>query len=458
MKIIILAGGAGTRLWPLSRTKFPKQFVKLRGMDKSILQMTIGRCLELAELKDIYIVTNDEYRFLISGQIEEMGLEAIHENILPEPMPKNTLPAIYNGVKHIRKSGDDIVAVFPSDHMISDEEGFCHSVKQGVELTDKYIVTFGIRATYPETGYGYIQPGRSEGSGFVVDSFKEKPEKQAAEEYVDKKYYWNAGMFMFRTDIFDEEVKRYSPEVYEAFRSDDPEQCFSSSPSISIDYGVMEHSRRVAVVPMENDWSDLGSFAAVYDAYEGFKDENGNVGGDNCILVDSHNSMVLGDGDKPIAMIGLDDVVVIDNVDATLICNLNQTQKVKKVVEALKEKGHKALDEHNTDIRPWGSYTILEDKPGYKVKRLSILPGRTLSKQKHQYRSERWTVVQGKALASLSDEQISMQAGDGLFIEAGQVHRLHNPGDDILEIIEVETGSYLEEDDIERLEDAYGRA
>lgn len=437
MKIIILAGGSGTRLWPLSRTRFPKQFVKLRGMDKSILQMTIGRCLKLADLQDIYIVTNGEYRFLIYSQIEEMGFTPIHENILPEPQPKNTLPAIYNGVKHIRGKGDDLVAVFPSDHMINDEDGFCYAVRRGMELAEEYIVTFGIVATSPETGYGYIQPGEQQGSGFVVRSFKEKPRLEVARQYLQQGYYWNAGMFMFRTDIFDEEVKTYSPEVYKAFLSDDPEECFGNSPSISIDYGVMEHSRRVAVVPMENDWSDLGSFAAIYEAYGDLKDGSGNVGDDNCIIVDSHNSMVMGDTDKPIALIGLDDVVVIDNVDATLVCSMGQTQKVKEVVAALKQKRHKALDVHNTDIRRWGCCTILEQRPGYTVKRLTIMPGKTLSEQGDRT-GRRWTVVQGGALASLAGQQITMRAGDGLFIEAGQAYRLHNPdADDVLEIIEV---------------------
>lgn len=459
MKIIILAGGAGTRLWPLSRTRFPKQFVKLKGMDKSILQMTISRCLRLAALQDIYIVTNGEYRFLIAGQMEEMGLEPMHDNILTEPLPKNTLPAIYNGVQHIGKDGDEIVAVFPSDHLINDEQAFCDTIRKGISLAQDYIVTFGIVATSPETGYGYIQPGESLGEGSRVRSFREKPQEELARQYVDDGYFWNAGMFMFRTDLFTEEVQRYSPEVFEAFRSASVEECFQKSPSISIDYGVMEHSQRVAVVPMRNDWSDLGSFAAVYDAYNGNRDQNGNVGDENSIIIDCHNSLIMGDnGDKPIAMIGLEDVVVIDNVDATLICKRDQSQRVKEVVSTLKQRKHKSIDAHNTDIRPWGSYTILEDRPGYKVKRITVLPGKTLSKQRHQHRNERWTVVQGEAIAILDNKELHMQAGDGLFIEAGHIHRLHNPGSQLLEIIEVMQGEYLGEDDIERIEDVYGRA
>lgn len=440
MKIIILAGGTGTRLWPLSRGKYPKQFIRLNGMEKSILQMTIERCLKLVEMKDIILVTNGEYRQLIAGQMEQLGLQPIHDNILSEPMPKNTLPAIYNGVKHIRSAADDLVAVFPSDHLINDVEGFCDAVHKAESLAESYIVTFGIPATMPETGYGYIQPGRPLGHGFQVNSFKEKPPREVAEEYVKQRYYWNAGMFMFHTGLFNEEVRRYCSEVYMAFQQDDVQKCFEASPSISIDYGVMEHSHRVAVQPMNNDWSDLGSFQAIYEAYSGFRDGQGNVAMGNSIMVDSSNSMVLGNTSKPIALVGMDDTVVIDYDDAALICRRDKAQQVKLVVEELGRRGSKALDMFSTEQRPWGSAALLECGDSYRVRRLTVQPGKAINDHSHLHCTQSWTVVCGRVIARLDGKEKELSAGESVCIRPGQIHGMHNPGNIPAEIIEIQTG------------------
>ncbi|KJS12087.1 MAG: mannose-1-phosphate guanyltransferase [Peptococcaceae bacterium BRH_c8a] len=455
MKAIILAGGSGTRLWPLSRNQFPKQFLKLKNMAKSIFQLTFERCLMLTGIKDVYIVTNSNYKFLVLGQIEELGYKFNENNILIEPFGRNTLPAIYFSVREIQKQGDDIVTVFPSDHLIVKEEEFIQTIRKGEWLANQYLITFGVNPTKPHTGYGYIMSDEPLDFGYLVKEFKEKPDYETALVYLENGYLWNSGMFMFRTNLFVEEIKRYSPEVYEAFQLENINQSFEKTPAISIDYGIMEKSERVAVIPLNIKWTDLGSFDAFYDEFE--KDENGNITFDGEILIESYDNIVYTSKAKTVALIGVNDLIVVEEEDALLICKKNESQKVKNVVNYLKEKNNSIVDFHLTTYRPWGSYTILEEGFFYKIKRLTVLPGKKLSYQLHHHRSEHWIVVKGTARVTVEDEETFVRSGESTYVKSGYKHRLENPGNVLLEVIEVQLGEYLEEDDIVRFDDDFGR-
>ena len=455
MKAVILAGGSGTRLWPLSRSNYPKQFLKLKNMDKSIFQLSIERCRKFTGLSEIYIVTNSSYKFLVLGQIDELGYKFNEEQILIEPSGKNTLPAICYAVKEIQKHGDDITAVFPSDHLIEDEDMFSRAVRQGEQLAGEYIITFGIQPDRPHTGYGYIKPEMPLVQGYQVAEFKEKPDYDTAQDYLEKGYLWNSGMFMFSTDIFIEELMQHSPKVYEAFNSSDINAIYKKTPSISIDYGLMEKSIRVAVIPLQIKWSDLGSFDAFYDGFKG--DENGNITFNGDILINSSNNLLYTNKDKTVALIGASDLIVVDQKDALLICQKDQSQKVKAVVERLKAEKNPRADFHLTTYRPWGSYTILEEGLFYKIKRITVLPGKKLSYQLHHHRSEHWIVVKGTARVTVEGMESFVRSGESTFVKTGHKHRLENPGKVLLEVIEVQLGEYLEEDDIVRFDDDFGR-
>ncbi len=457
MKVIILAGGSGTRLWPLSRTHFPKQFLKLKNMDKSIFQLTIERSLKLTTLSQIYFVTSIDYKFFISGQLEEMGLVPIEENILLEPEPKNTLPAIYFAVHEICKHGDDMVVVLPSDHLVKDVNKFVESIQSGLIPAENHLITYGIVPTYPEVGFGYIKPGQKIDGGFLVEKFKEKPVYPNAVEYMKSGYLWNSGMFLFDTRLFKSELALYNPQIIKSFQHRSIEAVYKEVPAISIDYGLMERSSLVAVVPFDASWNDFGSFDAFYDEYKDHKDRDGNVFFNNEIMINARNNLVYSDTDKAVAVAGVNDLIVVDQKDALLICHKNDSQKVSDIVMRLKERGDSRIDDYITEYRPWGSFTILEKGDFYKIKRISVMPGKLLSYQMHYHRNEHWVVIHGTASVIVDENETLVRSGDSVFIKAGSKHRLINSGKILLEVIEVQIGSYLEEDDIERFDDAYGR-
>lgn len=459
MKTIILAGGSGTRLWPLSRERYPKQFIKLNHDKSSLFQETFERSVMLSKLDDVYVVTNSKYKFLVMGEIEELGYNYNEENIIVEPEPKNTLPAIYAGVHEISKKGNDIIVVFPSDHMISNNSEFIDKINDSVALTENSIITFGIKPDSPNIGYGYIAPGKIKLNGYEALEFKEKPDYQTAVKYINRGYCWNSGIFMFNSEIFINETRLHSKNIYQAFNStNNINEAFAKiKDKISIDYGIMEKSKNIAVVPVDIGWNDLGSFDSIYEASD--KDSNNNIMNDETIAIDSHNNYIYSEKGKLITAIGVDNLIVVDNRDALLICKKDQSQKVKEIVDVIKSRNDIRTEYHVQDYRPWGSYKILEeDKNSFKIKHINVSAGRKLSYQMHRHRSEHWIVLKGTAIVTIDDIVKVVASGESIFIKPGQKHRLENSENTHLEIIEVQMGDYLEEDDIVRFEDDYDRS
>ena len=346
MKTIILAGGSGTRLWPLSRARHPKQFIKLQRDKPSLFQQTFERSLLLVELNDIYVVTNEKYKFLVMDAVEELGYDYNESNILVEPEAKNTLPAIYAGVHEIAKKGNDTIIVFPSDHIILKGQEFADIVKDSKILTKDSIITFGIKPTGPNTGYGYISPGGKKGKGYMVKEFKEKPDYKNAVNYIKNGYYWNSGIFMFDSNLFIEEVKTYAHEIFKAFEtSTNINESFAKiEKKISIDYGLMEKSSRIAVVPADINWNDLGSFDSFYEVFD--KDENNNIFDSDVIIIDSKNNYIYSEKDKLVSIVGVGDLIVVDNRDVLLICKKDKSQKINEIVEILKARKDNRTEHH----------------------------------------------------------------------------------------------------------------
>ena len=453
MTNIILCGGSGTRLWPISRTLMPKQFVKLFD-GESLFQLTAKRNSKFCEKS--YIVSNTEQYFLA---IDQLGEDA---TFLLEPIGRNTAPAIALACMDIDPK--EIVLVTPSDHLIKNESAYQDAVQKAKELAeDDNLVTFGITPNYPEVGFGYI-----EADGEDVKSFKEKPDLKTAKEYIERgNYYWNSGMFCFKAGVFLEELQKHSPEIYstckDAYENSQQiadnqlritHELMSVIPSDSIDYAVMEKSSCVKVVPSDINWSDLGSFDALYDELP--KDENGNTQNDKHISIDSKNNLIV-THDKQIATIDIEDLIIIDTPDALLISKKGASQKVKEVVSKLKERKSELTNIHTLAHRPWGTYEVLLDHDNYKIKRIIVKPGKRLSLQKHFHRNEHWIVVSGTATVTVGSEVKLIRPNESTYIKMGEIHRLENEGKIDVVLIEAQVGEYTGEDDILRIEDDFKR-
>lgn len=459
MKVIILAGGGGSRLFPLSRTRFPKQFLKLNG-NKSLLAQTIERFSELVKPIDMIIVTNQEYVHHVKTELIVSNAQEAH--ILLEPVARNTAPAIALAARYcvdrLGCGADEVMVVTPSDHIIRSVEMFTTNVRQalGVAKMNK-IVTLGVKPDSPESGYGYIQVGKPLGSGFNVESFHEKPDRATAEAYLaNGSYYWNSGMLVFTVGCLMNELRMYQPEIYALTDSllDTMTEDFAEMPNISIDYAVVEKSKQVVMLPLTTDWSDIGSWDAIYNVLD--KDADGNALQGDCMPIDCSNTLILGHS-RLIAGIGLEDLLVVETDDVIVVAKKGESQKVKDLVSQLAAKGRVEADEHTTVYRPWGRYTVLCAGPGYKMKKIVVNPGQVLSLQMHYHRSEHWIVIGGTARVTIGETEQMVHENESVFVPQTANHRLENPGKLPLEIFEVQNGSYLGEDDIVRFEDMYGR-
>jgi mannose-1-phosphate guanylyltransferase/mannose-6-phosphate isomerase len=447
IRSIILAGGIGTRLWPLSRREYPKQFLRLR--TRSLFQMTWERARLLSGEEGITVVTNDLHRYLVINQLEELGCTIGEDRLLLEPVGRNTLPAITWAMEGLRASGGGVTAaVFPSDHLL--EDSVVEEVRAATGLARDRLVTFGVKPTRPHTGYGYIRPGADLGAGYGVAEFREKPDEETAARLIAEGCLWNSGIFLFSPEIFFAELVKYQPGIAGAFGMGEPD--YRSLPSLSLDYGLLERSGRVAVVPLRAGWDDLGDFGALYGHEP--HDAAGNAG--EAEFIDAHGNFVHAAG-KHVGVIGADDLVIVDTPDALLVCGREETGRVRELVERYEARHDPITRCHLQVHRPWGSYTILEESGSYKIKRVSVSPGKRLSLQLHRHRSEHWIVVSGRAEIQLGEERFVLSPNESTFVRAGVRHRLGNPGTTPLEVIEVQSGDYLGEDDIVRFDDEYGR-
>jgi mannose-1-phosphate guanylyltransferase/mannose-6-phosphate isomerase len=469
---VILSGGAGTRLWPVSREAHPKPFIVLPD-GQSLMQKTLLRAAALNPAS-ILTITNRDYFFITRDAYAEVGLaKGITLDYLLEPVGRNTAPAIAAGALRIREQFGDAATmlVLPSDHLIADVAAFESAVRAAEKLAEEgYLVTFGIAPAGAETGFGYIEADQSRqlsGGGLAVRRFIEKPAREKAEEYLAAGgYYWNSGMFCFRVGEFLAELARSAPEVSQAVAAAweatphgqvplviDPE-AFARIADISVDYAVMEKAERVAVVPGRFDWSDIGSWQALGELLPA--DSDGNRVQGEVMLVDSRNCFVQSE-DRLVAALGVQNLLIVDTPDALLVADRSRAQDVKTVVQRLKAEGHESARLHRTVHRPWGTYTVLEEGPRFKIKRIVVKPGASLSLQYHHRRSEHWVVVSGTARIVNGEREIDLHADQSSYIPAGTAHRLANPGEVACVMIEVQSGDYLGEDDIVRLEDNYGR-
>ncbi|UTW56278.1 mannose-1-phosphate guanylyltransferase/mannose-6-phosphate isomerase [Kordiimonas sp. SCSIO 12610] len=469
IKPVVLSGGSGSRLWPLSRAKYPKQFLDLVG-GKSLFAQTLERVSADYGFEAPLVIANEHHRFIVNDQAAQIdaGLDAV----ILEPVGRNTAPAVAVAALHAAKTDPETLLLFlPSDHVILDTPGFHKAIKRAAMAAgDGYLTCFGMKPTRAETGYGYIAEGAPLSvvdGGFQIQAFKEKPDAVTAEGYLKSGgFSWNSGMFMFRADVILSEMEAHAPAMLNAakqaldsahadlnfLRMD--RDAFGAVPADSIDYAIMEKTTRAAVVPSEFGWSDLGSFSALADAVGG--DENGNAVKGDVIALETSNSYIHSDG-RLVATLGVDDLIVISNEDCVMIAPKDRDQDVKKLVDAIKLEGRSEADLHSTVYRPWGTYRSIAIGTNYQVKEIVVYPGRRLSLQMHHHRAEHWVIVEGTAKVTRDDETLMMQADESVYLPLGCKHRLENPGIIPLRLIEVQSGAYLGEDDIVRFEDDFNR-
>lgn len=482
---VILSGGSGSRLWPLSRELNPKQFLSLCG-EHSMLQETMTRLDGIKDLAAPIVVCNEEHRFLVAQQMKDIDLEV--DKIILEPIGRNTAPAICAAAEYIqgkssadrnsvhnspdnKRAGDDVMLILAADHVIQDKETFHQVVESGYRVAQQgQLITFGIVPDKAETGYGYIKRAglfNQQENAYQVEKFVEKPDVETAQKYLDSgEYYWNSGMFMFQAGAILQELETLSAEIYKAVKTSVSEgtkdldfcrlgiDAFTASPSDSIDYAVMERTDRAVVLPLAADWNDVGAWSALWDVNA--HDADGNVLQGDVLTHELTNSYIHAE-ERMIAVIGMDNCVVVETADAVLVADKSHSQDVKEIVNQLKKSGREEALLHQRVFRPWGSYETLDETERFKVKRIMVTPGAKLSLQMHHHRAEHWVVVKGTAKIVCGDKEFIMTEDQSNYIPLGTMHRLENPGVIPLEIIEIQTGSYLGEDDIARFDDHYGR-
>ncbi len=461
---VILSGGSGTRLWPLSRSQHPKQFLPLAS-DKTMVQETVLRLQGLESLQPVLAVCNEDHRFMMAEQLREIGIQPA--SIILEPAGRNTAPAI--ALAALASDAEDILLILPADHVITQPEVFRQAVAKANSLAEQgYMVTFGIVPTAPETGYGYINTGAAaDEQSFHIQAFVEKPDRDTAKTYLDSgDYFWNSGMFMFKAGRYLEELANYRPDILQAcenalakteqdrdFLRPDKE-AFLACPADSIDYAVMEKTDRAVMIPLDAGWNDIGSWSALWDITD--KDEAGNAVSGDVMALDTRDSFLMA-GNKLLVTVGVENLVVIETDDAVMIASKDRVQDVKDAVEQLKQQQRPEATLHRKVYRPWGYYHCIEQGERHQTKRIVVNPGAKLSLQKHHHRAEHWIVVKGTAMVTRDDEKILLTENESTYIPLGVTHCLHNPGVIPLEIVEVQSGSYLGEDDIIRFQDDYGR-